>query len=367
MNTLLVTSEFPPFKGGIANYYGNLVDSWPRTESLTVLDNNKGELISGRRFWPWRHAFKTIKERIKKDKTDYVLVGQVLPLGTVVWALSLIRPLKYAVFFHGLDLGYSFRRPRKKILARLIIKRADKIICANSYVKAQIDKYYPKGSAKTIIANPGIPMKIPQPKEEILTQLKRNYGLGGKSDQIILFTLGRLVKRKGVDYVIGALNDIPNELSAKLKYFVAGIGPEEGYLKALVPAKLKERVIFLNELADNEKWAWFNLCDIFIMPARDISGDYEGFGIVYLEANLCGKPVIAGLAGGVKDAVKHNYNGLMVDPEDENSIREAIISLATDRNLRDQLGRRGQTRALNEFNWSAQALKLSRQLKNNPL
>ncbi|MDP2944437.1 MAG: glycosyltransferase family 4 protein, partial [bacterium] len=248
MNTLLVTNEFPPFKGGVANYYGNLVNSWPSSESLAVLHNNQKELISGGRFWPWRRAFKAIRERIKKDKIDYVLVGQVLPLGTIVWALSLFRPLKYAVFFHGMDLSYSLRRPRKKILTGLIIKRAAKIICANSYVKAQIDKYYSAGSAKTIIANPGIPVNIPQPKEETMAYLKINYSLNGNSDQVTLFTLGRLVKRKGVDKVIAALSNFPEELLVKLRYFVAGAGPDEEYLKALIPAKLKDKVIFLGEL-----------------------------------------------------------------------------------------------------------------------
>lgn len=367
MNTLLVTSEFPPFKGGVANYYGNLVDSWPSSESLAVLHNNQEELISGGRFWPWRRAFKAIRERIKKNRIDYVLVGQVLPLGTIVWALSLFQPFKYAVFFHGMDLSYSLRRPRKKILTGLIIKRAAKIICANSHVKAQIDKYYSPGSAKTIIANPGVPVNIPQPKEETMAYLKINYGLNGNSGQVTLFTLGRLVKRKGVDKVIAALNNFPEELLVKLRYFVAGAGPDEEYLKALIPAKLKDKVIFLGELDENKKWAWLNLCDIFIMPARDIKGDYEGFGIVYLEANLCGKPVIAGLSGGVKDAVKPDYNGLMVDPEDENSIRDAITSLMADKELRAKLGQQGKARALDEFNWPTQALKLSGQLKNNAL
>lgn len=364
MKTLLVTSEFPPFKGGIANYYGNLVDSWPKDESLAVLHNNSGELISGGIFWPWRRAFDSIKKKIRKDKIDYILVGQVLPLGTVVWDLSLFRPLKYAVFFHGMDLSYSLRAFHKRILTSFIIRRADKIICANSYVKSQIDKYYPIGSSKVIVTNPGIPRNITIPREEIIADLKINWDLGWDNGQINLFTLGRLVKRKGVDKVIAALNDIPAELLNKLRYFVAGTGPEEEYLKSLVPAKLKDKIIFLGQVNEDEKWAWLNLCDIFIMPSRDIRGDYEGFGIVYLEANLCGKPVIAGSAGGSKDAVKDGYNGLMVDPENVDSIRDAIIKLAIDKDLCTRLGKQGKERAVNEFNWPAISKRLSDQLNN---
>lgn len=362
MNTLLVTTEFPPFKGGIANYYGGLANSWPSGETLSVMSNNNGELIAPGRFWPWRRAFKAIKERIKKDKIKYILVGQVLPLGTVVRVLSLFQSFKYAVFFHGMDLSYSRRRRHKKILTSLIIRRADKIICANNYVKAQLDKYYPGAGAKAAVVNPGISPEILKVEEETLTRLKTKYILkpvGG----LILFTLGRLVKRKGVDKVIAALRDLPPELLDGLRYFVAGAGPDEEYLKALIPAELKDKIIFLGELTEEEKWAWLNLGDIFIMPARDIDGDYEGFGIVYLEANLGGKPVIAGRAGGTEDAVIDNYNGLIVDPEDENSIGNAIIRLAADKKLRDQLGQQGRARALDKFNWPVLAAGLSRQIQ----
>ncbi len=366
MNILLATIEFPPFKGGVANYYGHLAASWPSSGRLAVLSNNDGQLLAERGFWPWRRAFRAIAATMKREGADYLLVGQVLPLGTVALLLSFFRPCKYAIFFHGMDLSYSLRKPLKRFLSSLIIRRADRIICANSYVKAQLDKYYPAGSAKTLIANPGILKDDAQPRSELKDSIKINYGLGS-NEQITLFTLGRLVKRKGVDKTIAALSGLPDEVLGKLSYFIAGAGPEEAYLKAMVPAKLKDKIIFLGELDEDEKWAWLDLCDIFIMPARDIRGDYEGFGIVYLEANLCGKPVIAGAAGGVRDAVRDGYNGLIADSEDENSIRGAILKLAADPVLREKLGRQGKERALNEFNWPALAEKLSRQIKDNIL
>lgn len=363
MKPLLVTIEYPPYKGGIANYYGNLAASWPGSETLAVLNNNQNELMAAGGFWSWRRAFKTIKNRVKKEGLDYILVGQVLPLGTAVWALSFFCPIRYAVIFHGMDLNYSLRRPRKRFLTRMIINRADKIICANSYVKAELAKYYPRGSAKAIIINPGIGGEIFPVRAETSRRLKEDYGLGENGRPIVLFTLGRLVKRKGVDKVIAALSSLPDQLLDNLKYVIAGSGPDQKYLQALIPDRLKDKIIFLGELSEEEKWAWLNLCDIFIMPARNIQGDYEGFGIVYLEANLCAKPVIAGLAGGMADAVLDSYNGLMVDPEDPASIKDAIIKLAADKDWRDKLGRQGQARALKEFKWPALVEKLKRELQ----
>jgi phosphatidylinositol alpha-1,6-mannosyltransferase len=82
--------------------------------------------------------------------------------------------------------------------------------------------------------------------------------------------------------------------------------------------------------------------------------DFEGFGIVYLEANLCGKPVIAGRSGGVPDAVENNVNGLLVNPESEEEIAQAILKLYESKELRETLGEQGRQRALIKFNWKNQ-------------
>lgn len=361
MKTLLITLEFPPFKGGVANYYGNLANYWPIGENLSVINNNQGELQQGTGLLAWWPALGMIKRKIKTGKFDYILIGQILPLGTVVWLLSLFKPLKYGVFLHGMDFTYALKVPRKKWLARQILKRAAKIICANSHVANQVKEFYPNGEEKIAVVNPGIITNPPKINPLEVIELKTKYNLTGKT---ILFSLGRLTLRKGVDQTIKALTQIPQSLNDQIVYFVAGRGQAEKHLRALVPNDWKEKIIFLDELTDDTKWLWLTASDIFIMPARDIAGDFEGFGIVYLEANLCGKPVIAGDSGGVRDAVVDGFSGILVNPENEISIKEAIIRLMTDGELRQKLGRQGQERAEKEFNWEKQVAKLVKIIKN---
>ncbi|MFA5184576.1 MAG: glycosyltransferase family 4 protein [Patescibacteria group bacterium] len=355
MKTLLFTLEFPPFKGGIANYYGNLASHWPLAERLVILNNNRGELLRGRDFFAWRPAISLLRRKIKKNQIDYVLVGQILPLGTVAWLLSWFQSFKYGVFLHGLDLSSALKSGRKKWLAGLILGRADKIICANSYVARQTEELYPAAKNKIAVVNPGVPGGAPIVSPNELLELEMSYDLSGKT---VLFSLGRLIRRKGFDQTIKALDQLPPALADNLVYFLAGRGPQEEYLRRLVPARLANKIIFLGELTETEKWIWLKKCDIFIMPARDIHGDFEGFGIVYLEANLSGKPVIAGRAGGVSDAVIDAYNGLVVDPEDPVEIGAAITSLAAGPELRRRLGEQGRIRAIREFNWEKQSAKL---------
>lgn len=360
MKTLLLTLEFPPFKGGVANYYGHLANYWPLGENLLILDNSRGELVSGRGFFAWWPGFSALKEKLRLSRIDYVLVGQILPLGTITWILSLFRPLKYAVILHGLDFSSALRVPRKRFLARLILKRADKIICANSYTADKVAGFCSGAAEKTAVINPGVPAGVPQAADGELAELRNKYEL---NDKIVLFSLGRLVRRKGFDQVIQALTALAAEGVDNLVYCLAGRGADEVYLRSLVPAEMIDKVIFLGELTEKDKWQWLELSDIFAMPARDLDGDFEGFGIVYLEANLCGKPVIAGRAGGVADAVVDDQTGIIVDPEDLNDLKEGIRRLAVNPELRKTLGEQGRTRALNEFNWEKQVMKLLRVIK----
>lgn len=246
----------------------------------------------------------------------------------------------------------------------MILKRAANIICANSYLADQLAEFYPSAKEKISIINPGVAIAAPEINPLEIIELRAKYNL---TDKLILFSLGRLTPRKGVDQTIKALAQIPKPLSDQIVYFVAGRGQAEKYLHDLVTPEWREKIIFLDELTEDKKWLWLAASDIFIMPARNIAGDFEGFGIVYLEANLCGKPVIAGDAGGVRDAVINGYNGLLVDPEDEISIKQAIIKLASDIELRQKLGRQGRERAEKEFNWEKQTAKLLTALKNKKL
>ena len=327
---------------------------------MLILDNSKNELITKNGFIPWLISIPTLSRKLIADKIDYLLIGQILPLGTAAYLVSLFQPTKYAVFLHGMDFALAIKTMRKRFLSKLILKKADKIICANGYVKEKLLEFLPNIDTKIIVINPGIEGGEPYVDQNILNDIKNKYNFNSKT---ILLSLGRLVKRKGVDVTIESLIHLPQSELDNLLYFIAGAGPREEYLKQLVTPILKDKVIFLGSLSEDEKWAWLKLCNIFIMPSRDIEGDFEGFGIVYLEANLCGKAVIAGNSGGVRDAVVNEVSGLMVDPEKPDEIANTISRLINNPELRNKLGEQGKKRALEEFNWEKQALKIYQFIK----
>lgn len=383
MKTLLFTLEYPPFYGGIANYYGNLIKFWPKPDSIFILHNNQGKLINNKLpCLKWLPALTSLYQTIKAEKINHIIVGHILPLGTAAWLIKLIIGTPYSVILHGMDFAYCQRSWRKNRLALKILNKADNIICANNYLAEQVKNfinpitcrkvlhptasttyYYGNPAAETvehssnrvnktsadkiIVVNPGITLAR-SANNNLINKLKSAYSLKNK---IILFSLGRLVLRKGFDQVIELMPELQKDYP-DLYYFIAGAGPDETLLKEL--AHKNEHIIFLDQISDEEKQAWLNLCDIFIMPSRNIAGDYEGFGIVYLEANLCAKPVIAGNSGGVTDAVIDGLNGLLVDPLNRNQIAQTIIKLIQNPALRQKLGQQGKERVLREFSWQKQ-------------
>ncbi|PIR13508.1 hypothetical protein COV49_01955 [Candidatus Falkowbacteria bacterium CG11_big_fil_rev_8_21_14_0_20_39_10] len=367
MNTLLFTLEYPPFRGGVASYYGNLVKYWPtfakasagkptEKNEIFVLNNNDGKLLAGRLpILKWLPAFGALWQEVKSKKINHVLVGNILPLGTVTLVMSKILKFKYAVFIHGTDIAYAQKQTRKRWLAKIILKNADKVICNSRYTAGLVEKFIGDRD-KVCVVNPGVDPTLTLPLRRRGNYAK-NYNLDNK---IILFTICRLIKRKGVDKAIEVMPEVLKSFP-NLVYVVAGGGPDEGYLKTSPPAPFlikRGELVFLGKITDEEKWTWLDLCDIFIMPTREEDGNFDGFGIVYLEANLSGKPVIAGRSGGVAEAVEDGVSGLLVDPNDAEEIKNAIIKLARDENLRKELGEQGRERAIKNFNWEKQVRKI---------
>jgi len=166
----------------------------------------------------------------------------------------------------------------------------------------------------TVNGNSFYPMEKPD-------LLVKRYGLKGFK---VLLTVGRLKaeRNKGHDIVIKALKKVVKEIP-RVRYLIVGKGNDIPRLEALAKTEeVGENVIFAGFVSDKEIANYYNLCDLFVMPSKG-----EGFGIVFLEALACGKPVIAGNKDGSRDALLDGELGILVDPDDVNAISEAIIKV----------------------------------------
>lgn len=168
----------------------------------------------------------------------------------------------------------------------------------------------------------------------------------------MLLTVGGLWGRKGHDLVLRALPDVLKK-HPNVMYSIVGDGNARADLEVLTKELgLTANVDFAGRKSGNDLVAYFQTCDIYVHTPRVVdTNKFEGFGIVYLEASACGKPIVATDAGGIRDAVLDNETGLIVPDGDTAAISDRIIRLLDDEALSQQLGNNGRVYA-KKNDWS---------------
>lgn len=162
-----------------------------------------------------------------------------------------------------------------------------------------------------------------------------------------LLTVGRLVaseRQKGVDVVIRSLPEIV-ESFPDVHYVVIGDGDDRPRLERLArETGVADRVIFAGAVSDEQLAGYYAFCDVFVMPSRQ-----EGFGIVFLEAMIFGRPVIGGNHGGTPEVIADKVNGYLVDHGDIPTLTDRVKQLLRDQALSRQMGVEGRRRVEQDF------------------
>jgi glycosyltransferase involved in cell wall biosynthesis len=169
-----------------------------------------------------------------------------------------------------------------------------------------------------------------------------------QSHFVDLLYVGRLEPRKGVDVLFEVLPAICTD-NPHVRFFI--VGEEVGspglgieFQRRHAGEAFMERISFLGRVSDEEVTRYYAACDIFVAPSR-----YESFGLIYLEAMMQGKPVIACRAGGTREVVSDGVNGLLADPGDPAALRRAIQTLVDNPGKRAAFGRRSRQIFLDRF------------------
>lgn len=173
---------------------------------------------------------------------------------------------------------------------------------------------------------------------------RQRWGVTGKR---LVVGVGRLVARKGFDQTIRAWPAVVAQ-HPMAHLLIVGDGPQRQELQQLIAASAMESHITLTgPLSDADLVAAYRSADLFVMPNRTMpDGDTEGFGLVFLEANACGRAVVGGRAGGAVEAVRDGETGLLVDGYRVEEISAAINRLLADDDLRKRLEAKGLDYAL---------------------
>ena len=231
--------------------------------------------------------------------------------------------------------GYKFGRPISTIMLRRRLHKLDGRIAVSKPAMEFASKHVP--GYYNIIPN-GIDLEHFSPTVSPIDRF-----CDGKLN--ILF-VGRLEKRKGLNYLLKAYQQVKGEISnSRLIIVGPGTRLRKKYEKQVVRDGLKD-VVFAGYVTYDELPRYYKTADIFCAPATG----QESFGIVLLEAMAVGKPIVASNIEGYASVMTHGGEGLLVPPKDDKALARSLISLMTDESLRQQMGERAKLKAM-EYSW----------------
>jgi phosphatidylinositol alpha-1,6-mannosyltransferase len=274
-----------------------------------------------------------------------IFAGRVLPEGLVAWTIARLRGRPVLIYAHGEELT-NWGRGRKFALMRFVFRRADAVLANSDFTRDTLAGLLGVDPGRIAVVYPTVDEERFRPG---LSGDDLRAGMGIASGQRLILSIGRLQRRKGFDSVIRAL-PLLHQQGIDAHYVVIGVGDDREYLQRLAAELgVAERVHLLGHVGYEELPRWYAACDLFAMPNRDIDGDTEGFGLVFLEAASAGKPAVAGTAGGTGSAVVDGVTGLRVDGEQLPAIAQALARLLADAAEAARMGRNGRMRVLDNF------------------
>ena len=376
--SLLVTEIFPPRTGGSGRWFWEIYRRQPResvvvaagvatgqeefdrTHDLTVhrleLSLRSWGVCGVDNLFGYGRAARSLRGLAKAHRVNAVHCGRCLPEGLMALALKTLCGLPYICFAHGEELNYATASRELTFLAKRALNGSSFVIANSENTGRILRGRWGLPAEQVRILHPGVDSQrfVPAPGDD---STRAALGWGNRP---VILTVGRLQRRKGHDQMIRALAAIRRNVPDVL-YSVIGDGEERERLEALVIAEGQGgHVQFHGELDDDDLVRAYQQCDLFALPNRQDGEDIEGFGMVLVEAQACGKPVIAGDSGGTAETLKEGETGRVVDCKGPDRLAAVVAELLADRPLRDRMGTAARAWASSRFDWDALAAEAGR-------
>lgn len=372
---LLITTDFPPRKGGISSYLKNLWDHAPFERSVYVTEETKLPITSADYPIEYSSFFSAESAFYRKMRTlltvpavllkcrgrrDIMLhCGQAVSIGLACVYAKKLLGIPYVVYTYGAEINYCSKSPARTRLLKKVLRHAERVVTISGFTENLLLRYGCPPE-KILMLTPGVDA-APAVSEVALKKWRRIF----KGQKVIL-SAGRLVERKGFQTVLQALPEVLKAEDSVLCVF-AGDGPYRPELEKMAEASnVEDHVLFAGRVSDEDLAALYQLCHLFIMlPFEDKETmDVEGFGIVYLEANRVGKPVIGSKSGGIAAAIKEGVSGQLIEPRDPEAAGETILKLLGDPGLSEKMGEKGKERVEKDFRWADRGKGLAEEITN---
>ncbi len=323
-------------KGGIQVFSGFLLQAvrtlYPHANLSVVLKNDSANIVnqnsdyladirtycSGSIKSPFRTIFFAMQLiGLAIAQKPNIIITTHINFAPIALILKKLIGTKYIAIAHGVE-SWNIQN----LLLKKSLQNADLILAVSNFTRDRLCLEQNISPDKVRVLHNTFNEKNWKidPKPEYLL---RKYGL--RTDNKIILTVSRLVaseQYKGYDRLLEAMPVIRQTIP-EAHYIIVGQGSDRDRIEQIIEQNnLNDCVTLAGFISDRDLCDFYNLCDLFAMPSKR-----EGFGIVYLEALACGKPVLGGNMDGAVDALCHGKFGVLTNPDDSNEIAETIIQI----------------------------------------
>jgi phosphatidyl-myo-inositol dimannoside synthase len=268
------------------------------------------------------------------------------PYSSVAALAGWSRPL--FITAHGTYSIHPLTQRRDALLLRYAYSRANRVLCVSRFTERKLKERVKR--VATGIVPEGVDF------DRFQVPVDQSLAPGGR----YVLSVGPIKSRKGYRVSLEAFA-LARRRMPDLEYYVVGMVQEDSFHRELLAFIDREGIAgsvhFLGQVPEEQLIALYRGCSLFALTPITLDTQFEGFGLIYLEANACGKPVVGTYGCGAEEAIVDGETGRLVPPEQHEAAAEAMVELLSDPERAAQMGARGRERA-RLMTWDVTAAKI---------
>lgn len=298
-------------------------------------------------------GFIALLRLVRNKKIDIINAHWILPNGFIASLVSVISGVPVISTLPGSDVYMAKKNRLFTSLARFAAEKS-RWVTSNSPQLitdlSQITGINLENKSSVIIYGVGSDKFKPDKKAGEMARAELEISNKTK----IILGVGRLVEKKGFEYLIRASKEII-KLNPDVRFVMIGDGDQRGYLEDLVKdLKVNSYFEFLGNVSYTKMNDYYNMCDVFVLPSiRDREGNLDDQSVAVMDALTCGKPVVTTDFPGYRVVIKNGSNGLLVEEKKSEELVRSINSLLGSRSVRQIMGRKARLLMIDKFSWKA--------------
>lgn len=356
MSVVIFSFEGKGRLGGVARLCAEIGHALRRAGYEVALpldeERNAGEdapVVTNRQTPPLHRLARAVLLLRRAGRGHAVICSQWYPEG-VLALLAGIRPT--VTLAHGSELMPSRARWRRRLwrwLRGRVFSSTGTVVCSSAYSRDLLLRSHPTANAVAL------PLAV---DHDAFTPGDREHARAhfGITTPCVVSSVSRLYDYKGHETVFRALAALSDDARGRFTYLIAGTGPERELLEQKAATFGVDRLVrWLGYVSDEELPLVYRASNLFVLTPREDASrqEVEGFGLVFLEAQACGTPVVGSRTGGIPDAVEEGNGGWLIDQGDADALSRILFDLDADPDTFTSMGQRARRRVETTATWAA--------------